>query len=277
MTDIPGTSDQGFAELAGLISVVRGFIEAQRNSDLMRDGRVVLDTSNNPVDFTLSEMVPALAQAAMVENTYPVPVLVGFDAPAVPNGGSVITIPAYTGRVIPRPHTRLSIGCDPALASLVPTSNGIYVARYARFLQQQVYALEPYAAVKTVAVANPAAGADWSVQVPAGVTWEVQSVYAQLATSAVVANRFPVLVVQDAGGNTLLDANPGGGGQTATQTHKYTWAIGAGSNQNTSANPSAPIPDMVLPGGSTIGTTTLNLDAGDQWSAVSLFVVEYTS
>lgn len=269
-------SEQQLEQLAGLISVVRGFVDQQRSSDLLSDGRVTIDASgDNPVDYRVSER--SSAQAVMIENTYPVPLLVGFDAPAVLAGGSVVSIPAYTGRIIPRPHTRLSFGVDPALVGLIPSGGSVYVARYARFLQPQVYALEPYAAIKTVAVANPAAGADWSVQVPAGVTWEVQAVYGQLATSAVVANRFPVLVITDAASNPLVNANPGGGGQTATQTHKYTWAIDAASNQNTSANPSTPIPDVVLPAGATIASSTLNLDAADQWSAVSLYVVEYTT
>lgn len=76
---------------------------------------------------------------------------------------------------------------------------------------------------RSVTQANPAAGADFTVTVPAGANWVLNSVSARLVTSATVATRLPALVISDGSGNVVFNG-PTAYGQTATLTWTYTWS-----------------------------------------------------
>ena|SRR5437870_7986383 len=120
-------------------------------------------------------------------------------------------------------------------------------------------------------VASPAAGADWSATVPAGHLWRPFTVTAQLLTSAVVANRQPVLVLGDGTNPFAFLTAPAV--QAASGTVIYTWAnvdtfVSLGSRQV------AALPDIELPPGWTIGVSTALLDVGDQWSAIRLGLID---
>lgn len=123
-------------------------------------------------------------------------------------------------------------------------------------------------------VSNPAAGADWSQSVPGSHLWTVRAVTATLATSAVVANRQARLILGD-GTNTFATLTAPAV-QAASLTHVYTWAIGvtpvALGLQQLSA-----MAILDLPVGWTIGVSTLALDAGDQWSAIRLSLIDMTA
>lgn len=129
---------------------------------------------------------------------------------------------------------------------------------------------------RTINVTQPAAGADFTVTVPAGSTWVVQAVRGQLVSSAVAGNRLPALRIGD--GFTELQRIAAVNNQATGLTWVYTWLPGygyapaTGTIQNLSLGSLAP----VLYAGSTIAAVTAAIDVGDQWSGVALQVLEYT-
>lgn len=127
---------------------------------------------------------------------------------------------------------------------------------------------------RVVQVTNPAAGADWTVTVPAGVMWEVRAGVATLTTSATVDTRVPTMgVTVD---DTLVWSVPWPSGQAAGKV--VTFPVGTGmANGAVYANGSSPallLPDDLLPQGAVIATSTALLQVGDQWSGISLWVEE---
>lgn len=133
----------------------------------------------------------------------------------------------------------------------------------------------PSAVIRTVRVPQPAAGADWSFTIPGGSVMHVRAIRAALVTSAVVANRRPVLTITD-GNDTVAEVSVASS-FTATQTASQSWLInvgaqlaGLGGNGNY-----APLPDLWLPAGSVVSVVTAGIDAGDQWSAIRLWVWDF--
>lgn len=135
--------------------------------------------------------------------------------------------------------------------------------------QAGVTALRRYP--RAVQVPQPAAGADWTITVPAGVLWRLVSAFGLLATSSAVANRTAVLSIGD--GDTEFCRIPATGVQAASLTESYTWGVGLDS-ENTGPSQSQAIPEYVLHAGAIVKSATANVDVGDQWSAVVLYVIE---
>lgn len=123
-------------------------------------------------------------------------------------------------------------------------------------------------------VANPAAGADWSQSVPAGHLWQLLGVTATLTTSAAVANRAVALVLGD-GTNPFLTI-PAPAVQAASLAGVYSWA-GEGGGYAVGVRQLAPLPGLTLPPAWTLGSSTLLVDVGDQWSAVRLLLLDVTA
>jgi hypothetical protein len=124
-----------------------------------------------------------------------------------------------------------------------------------------------------VAVGSPAAGAEWSVTVPAGHLWRIESVQAQLVTSAVVATRVARLAWGD--GVAPYFTLPPAASQLTTLTRLYAWhpnamavAVGTGILSC--------LLDADLPAGWTLASSTEAIDGGDQWSAIRLRVLDTT-
>lgn len=122
-------------------------------------------------------------------------------------------------------------------------------------------------------VAQPAAGADWSVTVPAGVLWELLAVRGLFTASAAVANRVPVLGFGSEG--VTAAQVPVAANITAGQAITVTWAQ-VGAALAFGLFQIVPLPRVILEPGDTIGTATGAIDVGDQWSAVRLWLVETT-
>jgi hypothetical protein len=122
--------------------------------------------------------------------------------------------------------------------------------------------------------ATPAAGADWSTQVPPGRAWRILSICAQFVTSSTAATRSPELRYSQ-GANTFCSLGAAAG-TVASQTAIYTWAaLGTSTSALvTRVTVTEGVPNIWLLQGTTIGTTTVNLQAGDQWSAIWLYVDE---
>lgn len=123
-------------------------------------------------------------------------------------------------------------------------------------------------------VASPGAGLDWSLTVPAGHLYQLLAVTATLVTSAAVANRAVGLVLSD-DRNPFLTI-PAGAVQAASLTGIYSWAVGA-NPATLGIRSIAPIPDLILPTAWSLATSTLLIDAADQWSAVRLHLLDVTA
>ena len=127
----------------------------------------------------------------------------------------------------------------------------------------------------------PAAGANWTITVPAKVHWRVISLRTALVTSAAAANRVAQLVVDDGptNTNTMFSMVPSVV-QTATQTTIYNWAGGLAPRNLVLAGSSIqqfselPIGLEVMAGWR-IRVSTTAIDATDAWSAQVMLVEEW--
>lgn len=127
---------------------------------------------------------------------------------------------------------------------------------------------------RVIQVGQPAAGAEWSVTVPGGRQWFIIGGLAILTTSAVVANRRPGFQASD-GTTTYLQAV----GLVQVAASQFA-RLGYGPHLTASVQGAADAVENIvtpygwLPPGSVLQSLTLNLSAGDQYSAVALFVEE---
>jgi len=126
---------------------------------------------------------------------------------------------------------------------------------------------------RTIQVASPAAGADWSVQAPVAEAWSVRGIFAQLGTSAVAATRVPQLRLIDPFG-VLLAMQPSQG-VAANSTMRFSLTVGGPAGGNSSGGASnwgGPDPFIVWPG-YTLAVVTPTIDVADQWSLIALDVL----
>lgn len=120
----------------------------------------------------------------------------------------------------------------------------------------------------------PAAGAEFVDTVPANRRWALQAVAFLLTTSAAVANRTPVLTIDD-GANIIWEAS-NNANVVASTAAKF--RAGAGVQQSTiTANDFAiALPEiLLLPAGSRIRTVTGGLQGADAYTAIVYNVEEY--
>jgi hypothetical protein len=132
----------------------------------------------------------------------------------------------------------------------------------------------PLGAVYTVALANPAHGVDWTYTLLAPA--RLKMAQGALNTAPAVATRNTLLAIT-VGTATLayLEANTG---MTAGIDHFCTWFPGAGPPAAPGGTPTitgndfsqAPLPDLFLPVGAVIASTTQSIQAADQWSLLEL-------
>lgn len=137
---------------------------------------------------------------------------------------------------------------------------------------------------KLVTVANPAAGANFSIAVPKGEQWHVVALHFKLATSAAVANRSAAIQVLGPDGATpITEVGPGAVVQAASLTNVYNFQAGAngtGSQGNvvnaTTGSVIGSLPgDLWLTGGCVLQSAVAAIDVADQISSVSAWVEFY--
>jgi hypothetical protein len=136
--------------------------------------------------------------------------------------------------------------------------------------------LEGAGAMRLVVGTDPVAGAEISETVPAGRMWILRALSATFVADATVANRTPLLFCDDGGANTFAQSGDSAA-VTAGQTINYAWAnsyVRIISNTTIHVQLASA---LRLPAGFRIRTTTLNLQAGDNWGAPRLFVEEFIS
>lgn len=128
--------------------------------------------------------------------------------------------------------------------------------------------------VKLVRPTAPGAGNDWSIAVPGGFRWDVVSLMATFTTSAVVANRFPVVYLSD--GTTTYLQQPSLGPCVASGVYYLNWQANGSAYNPTGFQTwqNMPLPCLTLPTGHVLSVATTNLDVGDAWSAIRLLVRE---
>lgn len=130
--------------------------------------------------------------------------------------------------------------------------------------------------VREVIVANPAAGAEYLVPVPAGRAWELLSFTATLTTSAVVAMRNVRARIVDPGATVVWEP-PAVEDQPASFAYRYTYAAGLGYSSNFVVKGGGfPSPPALMPEGYSLRTLTVAVDAADQWSGAVLVVREWS-
>lgn len=143
-------------------------------------------------------------------------------------------------------------------------------------LGRSLYELLRLRLIRELLVPSPAAGAEWSLAMPAGVYWELLDVRALLTTSAVVATRTPRLRVSDPN-NIDVQRFGVASAASASSAVSYEWSAGLGMTNNTAATAQGlPTPPQAMLPGFTISSLTGNLDAGDQWSSIVLLVREWS-
>jgi hypothetical protein len=124
---------------------------------------------------------------------------------------------------------------------------------------------------------SPAAGADISLSVPNGVLWDVNTLCALFTASAGAANRLVGFVVKNQDGQTVYTYQTTTA-LTANQTSTFTFSEDFHAGMQTPANGSlilGPSPQPLLLPGWTFGTVTAAIAAGDQWSAVTVWIEEF--
>jgi hypothetical protein len=127
----------------------------------------------------------------------------------------------------------------------------------------------------TATAADPAAGAEVSVSVPVGARWRVESFHGQLTTDATVANRRPVLILDDSGAFQVARV-ASSATQAASLTMNYMWNRGVSVDPVVTEQGQGLLPtDGTLISGWRIRTSTFNLQAADDWAAPQLLVREW--
>jgi hypothetical protein len=124
-------------------------------------------------------------------------------------------------------------------------------------------------------VSAPAAGAEISVPVPAGVNWILRSVSYSLTTSAVVANRLSHLVLDD--GANIFWEGVSGSAEAASLTERYSWTAGISAQSDAGNVIQGAIPtECRMRPGWRVRTVTSALDLGDQYSSAIILAEVFT-
>lgn len=123
-----------------------------------------------------------------------------------------------------------------------------------------------------VIIPNPAAGANFAYTVDGRYVERLLSVRFTLVTSAVVANRFPVMRLSDVTGRVVAGVWAGGTiPASTTQIQTLAREFSLQSNYG-GTEVFGPLPDWITPPGYTWQSFVQNIDVGDQISAVTLLV-----
>ena len=141
---------------------------------------------------------------------------------------------------------------------------------------RQLDPLEGPGALRIINVGNPAAGADWVLQGNPNTRWVLRHISALLTTAAAVANRNPRLQFKPLGGSAVSRQIPSPADQAASLAITYSLAASPIAATTASAvNTWADDSPIIIEGGGQILTSTANIQAADQWSAIEVGVEEW--
>lgn len=122
-------------------------------------------------------------------------------------------------------------------------------------------------------VVTPSAGADWATATPSGCITVLYAVNATLTTSATVANRSAAVTFGDGSSTLLTVAPPLLQAASVVSPYSYYRGAGAPSTAVPTGAVNAPLPFFPLPGNTTIASLTANIQAGDTWTAITLWAL----
>lgn len=129
--------------------------------------------------------------------------------------------------------------------------------------------------LRTVAVSNPGAGADWSLTVPTNGQWRISSLNAQLAIANAGVARIVRIQILGAGGQLVWQSAAQQTGAINT-TVQVSAAPGQVTTVVDTTTLNIAIPGLTLMNGThVIRTSTSNINAGDQWSNIAVQVEEW--
>jgi hypothetical protein len=123
----------------------------------------------------------------------------------------------------------------------------------------------PYA----LAVASPAAGAEWTLSLGLRRCADLLAAKWRLTTSAVAATRYPGLLVTLEGGDFLRYVTASG--LAASSAYTFEYAVTGAATIATGLWQMCPMGPVSLTAGMSIGSVTTNMDAGDQIADVFLY------
>jgi hypothetical protein len=136
------------------------------------------------------------------------------------------------------------------------------------FPQERLYRYRPI--VKTVASADPAAGAEISYTVPANTFLELKGARVALVASGDVATRTVQLTIDD--GTTVFNLYASPSTQAASATYNYNFVAGGNNTTVLNNNVSVAIGDsLLLPAGYKVSTLTNNLQAADNFGVMTIY------
>lgn len=120
---------------------------------------------------------------------------------------------------------------------------------------------------------DPAAGAEIVETVPTGALWRLSSISFELQTDATVSTRTVRLRLGTA--VIIVALIPANTSQTASLTIRYTFGDGLAYITSLPVTAGPSVHGIMLPAGSTIETSTNNLQAGDNFTAPAIHVEEW--
>lgn len=128
--------------------------------------------------------------------------------------------------------------------------------------------------VRAIPVPEPAAGAEWTVNVPGGRQWRVLGGTFKLTTSATVDTRTPAVVYSLGGARFFAAEFSTGQAAGVTDTYVMQQLEQGESAQVAGGLNLIDVPKLWWPGGTIIESSTDLVQAGDQYSDISLYVEE---
>lgn len=133
----------------------------------------------------------------------------------------------------------------------------------------------PVSFYRPVTIANPAAGAEFTIQPPGGALWRVVGLAFRLVTDVTVADRNVNLSINDQT-DTYTECRSGVD-QAASLTGRYSAFSGAavGGFAITLVNIALPTGGAILQPGHRLMSRTVNIQAGDQFSLIRALVQEF--
>ena len=130
---------------------------------------------------------------------------------------------------------------------------------------------------RTITVAQPLAGADWTLRPTGGATWRVVSLVARLVTLANAGLRQVTLTASD--GERIWFAQPASATQTINLTVDYAVHTGATPSGAAPGTLTLPLPSagLLLRSGHRLTVVTSLIQVDDQWSRIVAVVDETLS
>lgn len=138
--------------------------------------------------------------------------------------------------------------------------------------QPQMTGLQLRGKSTTYTLATTGLGVEFSVTIPPGQYWKIQSIYGVLHTSANIITRSAHILITHADGGYMF--LPSFGGITAGLYAAHNWFDGAAPINDVLANAqNMSLPhDFMLPQGTTIATVTTNYQANDEYILFAIYM-----